>query len=118
VKLARNLAVVALIALAIVVLPGGGPALNVFTTMLYIAFFAALVVVAYRLYREHRWTLDALGDRRRLVLYGAIGLALLTFVATAELFEARGLGIIAWLALLGLCSYGVYWVYTSYRRYE
>jgi hypothetical protein len=50
------------------------------------------------------------------VLYGSIGLALLTFVASARLFE--GALILVWLGLLGLASYGVYWVFQSSRRYD
>ena len=43
--------------------------------------------------------------------------ALLTFCATDRLFDAGGAGALAWLALLALCSYGVYWVWTQYRSY-
>jgi len=25
--------------------------------------------------------------------------------------------VLVWLVILGLCSYGVMWVYVSYRRY-
>jgi hypothetical protein len=46
-----------------------------------------------------------------------VALALLTFTATNRLFDEGGIGVLAWLALLGLCSYGVFWVYSRYRRY-
>ena len=116
-KTARNFAIVALIALVLVVAPGGGPALNVALTLLTIVFFAAIAFMGYRLYREHRFTIESLETRERAVLYASIGLAFLTFVATAQLWDAGGLGILAWLALLGLCSYGVFWVFTRSRRY-
>ena len=114
----RNWTIVALIALAIVVLPGGGPTLNVVMTLLSIAFFAGIALFGIRLYREQRFTLDALSDRQRFVLYGSIGLAMLNFTATSRLFNAGGLGVLLWIALLGLCSYGVMWVYVSYRSYS
>jgi hypothetical protein len=44
-----------------------------------------------------------------------VGGALLTLVATNRLFDAGGLGALAWFALLGLASYGIYWVWTQYR---
>jgi hypothetical protein len=115
---ARNWGIVALVALAIVVLPGGGPTLSVVTTVISIAFFVAIALFAYRMYHQYKFTLDSLSDRQRLVLYGSVGLAFLNFTATSRLFNAGGLGVLAWLALLGIASYGVMWVYVSYRRYE
>jgi hypothetical protein len=114
----RNWGIVALIALAIVVLPAGGPVLNAVLSALSIAFFAAIALFAYRLYREHQFTLDAMTDRQRFVLYASVGAALLTFTATSRLFGAGGIGVLVWLVVLGVCSYGVMWVYMSYRRYN
>ena len=115
---AWKLALVALIALAVTVLPGGGSALDVALTLLTIAFFAAIGLLGYRLFREHRFELDSLEQSQRLVLYGSVGLALLTFTATNRLFDEGGIGVLTWLLLLGLCSYGVFWVWTRYRSYE
>lgn len=113
----RNLGVVALIALLFTVLPGGGNALDVFLTLLSIAFFVAIAVLGARLFREYRFTLESLADRERLVLYASIGLAFLTFAATRRLFDVGGAGTLAWLALLGAASYGVYWVYRQSQQY-
>jgi drug/metabolite transporter (DMT)-like permease len=118
VKAARNFAIIALVALAFVVLPGGGSALNVALTVLTIAFFAVIAYFGYRLYRDYRFNLESLETRQRLVLYSSIGLAFLTFTATERLFDEGGIGVLAWLALLGICSYGIFWVYTQYRRFE
>jgi hypothetical protein len=113
---ARNFAVVALIALAFTALPGGEPTLNVFLAILTMGFFAAIAFLCYRLYREHRFTLESLEPRERLVLYASIGLAILTFAASGRLFQ--GAGILLWLALIGLAAYGVYWVFQRHRSYE
>jgi hypothetical protein len=86
-------------------------------TLLSIAFFAAIAFMAYRLFRQYRFELDTLGDAQRLVLYASLGGALLTLTATNRLFDAGGLGALAWFALLGLASYGLYWVWTQYRAY-
>jgi hypothetical protein len=115
---ARNWAIVALIALAIVALPGGGPVLNVVLSLLSIAFFVGIGLFGYRLYRDQRFTLDSLSDRQRFILYASIGIAFLNFTATKRLFNAGGVGVLVWLVLLGLCSYGVMWVFVSYRRYS
>ena len=109
--------VVALVALALTALPGGGGALRVLLTMLSIAFFTAIAYLGYQLYQRFGFELDSLSDRTRLVLYGSVALAFLAFCATNRMFDSGGLGVLAWLALLGICSYGVYWVWTQYRSY-
>jgi len=116
---ALNFAIVALVALGFSVLPGGGSTLKVLLTLLGIVFFAAIALFGYRLYREHRFTLESLAERERLVLYGSVALAFLTFVASQRLFNLRGgLGVLIFLALLALASYGVFWVFTQSRRYD
>jgi hypothetical protein len=117
-KAARNFAIIALVALALTVAPGGGPAIRVVITILTIGFFATIAIFGYRMYREHRFTLDSLEERQRLVLYACVGLAFLTFVGTSRLWNIGGGGIVAWLALLALASYGVFWVFTQSRRYD
>ena len=118
VQFAWKFGIVALIALALTALPGGGSALNLTLTALTILFFGAIAMLGYRLYREHRFELDSLTQNQRLVLYGSVGLAFLTFTATQRLFGQGGLGVLLWIALLGACSYGVFWVWTRYRAYE
>jgi hypothetical protein len=117
-QFAWKFGVIALIALAVVVLPGGGSALDVAVALLTILFFGAIAFLAYRLFREHSFELDTLESSQRLVLYGSIGLALLTFTATNRLYDIGGAGILIWLGLLALCSYGVFWVWTRYRRWQ
>ena len=116
-KTAGYFAIVVLIALAFTALPSGGDTLSVLLTLLSIAFFVGITVWAYHMYRQYRFEFDSLSDRQRLILYSSLGLAFLTLCATNRLIEAGGLGVIAWLALLGLCSYGVYWVWNQYRSY-
>jgi uncharacterized protein involved in cysteine biosynthesis len=117
VRTALSFAIVALIALALFLLPGGGTTLDVVLTVLTIAFFAAIAWLGYRLYREHRLSIDSLEQSERLVLYCSVGLAFLTFTATNRLFDEGGVGILAWFALLGIASYGVFWVWSRSRRY-
>ena len=117
-KTAARFGAIALAALVLTVLPGGGSALDVVLTFLTIAFFAAIGVLGYRLFMQYRDQLDALESSQRLVLYGSVGLAFLTFTATARLFGQGGAGVVVWLALLALCSYGVFWVWTRSQRYS
>ena len=117
-RAARNFAIIAVVALAVVALPGGGGAADVAVTLISVAFFSAIGIFGYRLYREHHFTLDSLAPRERLVLYGSIGLAFLTFTASRVLFDEGGVGALAWIALLGLASFGVFWVWQSSRSYD
>jgi len=115
-RFARNFAIVALVALGFTALPGGEPTLNVILALLTIGFFTAIAFLGYRLYREHRYTLESLEPVQRFVLYASVGLAILTFAASGRLFQ--GPGILVWLALIGLASYGVFWVFQRYRSYD
>lgn len=108
---------IALVALVLTVLPGGGDALSFVLTLLSIAFFTAIALLGYRLFRQYRGELEGLPDGDRAVLYGAVGLAFLAFCATNRLFDVGGGGAIVWLALLGLASYAIYRVWTRYRAY-
>lgn len=117
-QFAWKLGVVALIALVLVVLPGGGNALDVVLALLSVVFLAAIAFLGYRLYSQYRLEIDTLEPNTRLALYGSIGLAILTVVATDRLFDVGGAGIVAWFALLALCSYGIYWVWVRYRSYS
>jgi hypothetical protein len=117
-QFAWKLGVVALIALAFTVLPGGGRALDVALAFLTVLFLAAIAVLGYRLYMQYRIDLDSLEPNVRLALYGSIALAILTIVGTDRLFDAGGAGVVAWFALLALCSYGIYWVWTRYRQWD
>lgn len=116
-QFAWKFGVVMLIALVLVLLPGGGNALDVILTLLTLAFLGAIAFLGYRMYRQYRFDIDALEPNVRLALYGSVGLAILTFVATDRLFDTGGLGILVWFALLALCSYGLYWTWTRYRSY-
>ena len=117
-ELAWKFGLIALIALALVVLPGGGNALDVVLTALTIVFFAAIALLVARLYRQYRLDIESLDANIRLALYGSLAIAVLTFTGTDRLFDAGGGGVLAWFALLALASYGLFWAWTRYRRYE
>lgn len=107
----------ALIALAIALAPGGGKGLNVVLWLLTVAFFVSIAFLGYRLYMEHRFTLDSLPTERRWVLYGSVGLAFWDFAAAPRLWPLGAAGIAGWIALLALASAGVWWVWRKSREY-
>ncbi len=117
IRLTLEVIAILLVALLFTVAPGGGSTLNVILAILSIAFFVAIALLGYRLYRENGFFLDSLSDMQRGVLYTSVGGAFLTFAAAERLFDWGGGGILLWIGLLGLCSYGVFWVWMSSRDY-
>jgi hypothetical protein len=116
VKAARNVAIVAILALAVTVLPGGGTAAGTFGAALFVVLTVGLGVFAARLYMEHRIGLYGLGDNYRALLYGAIALAVLTVAAGPRLFGS-GPGTIAWIVLIAVACYALYLVVRHAREY-
>jgi hypothetical protein len=113
----RNFGILALIALALVLLPGGGPTVSVILTLLGAAFLVALGFFLLQLYREHRWTLESMETVYRVVLYASIGLAFLTFAGYQKLWQGGDAsGKVVWLALLALAGYGIFWSWSQARR--
>jgi hypothetical protein len=118
VELAWKFGLIALVALGLTVLPGGGNALDVVLTALTIVFFAAIALLVARLYRQYRLDIESLDSNIRLALYGSLAIAVLTFTGTDRLFDAGGAGVLAWFALLAVASYGLFWAWTRYSKRE
>jgi hypothetical protein len=116
VKVARNVAIVAVLAGIVVAVPGAGTVANLFVWLVGVLFLGAIAWFAYVTYREHRSELDALGERMRAVLYASAAVAVLAITATPRLFNT-GPGTLLWFALMGGAVYGVYAVWRSSREY-
>ena len=112
----RNVAIIAVIAALVVVVPGGGPAAAVLTQAVALTFLAGLGWIATIQYRQNRVSLYSLGDRRRLILYLAAGVATLTLTGTHKLW-ASSVGSVAWLVLIAGSAYAAFAVIWSARRY-
>ena len=112
----RNIAIIAVVAAVVAIVPGGGRATSVVLAALYLAFLGATVWVASIVYRERRSTLELMGDGRRALLYGAVGVLALTLTATHRLWESPA-GSIAWLALIAVSVYVAFAVFWAARRY-
>jgi hypothetical protein len=115
-RIARNVAIVALIAAAVEFLPGGGRAVEAFAAALWVVFAGGLAFFGYRLYRERRVDLYGLGDRHRTLLYGAIAIGFATVAAQPRMWHT-GFGEFVWFALIGLTAYTLLVVYRYSRTY-
>jgi hypothetical protein len=113
---ARNIAIVLVIAALVVVIPGGGTGANVALQAAGLAFVATLGWFASVMYRQHRAAIYSLGDRRRAILYVALGVAAVTLTGTSRMWKTSA-GSVAWLVLIGACVYALFAVYWSARKY-
>ncbi|MGA9859956.1 MAG: hypothetical protein WBQ18_18975 [Solirubrobacteraceae bacterium] len=113
---ARNVIIILVVAAIVAIVPGGGRATSVVLTALYLAFLGATVWVASIMYRERRGALYLLGDGRRALLYGALGVLAVTLTATGRLWHTP-IGSVAWLVLIAGSVYVACAVVWAARRY-
>ncbi|HUB76106.1 MAG TPA: hypothetical protein VL977_03570 [Solirubrobacteraceae bacterium] len=114
-KHARNFAILALIALAVVVIPGGAQATGLVDGILSIAIAALLAYFVGRLYRDRRIDLYGLGDLDRGILYASLA-GLVVVGAAAQSFGTT-LGALVLAVLLAACGAGLVRVYQAWRSY-
>jgi hypothetical protein len=115
-KTARNIAILLLIAAAVAFLPGGGRVADTFTTVLGVVFAAGIAYAGVWFYRQNRVDIYGLGERRRGLLYGAIGVAVVTVAAKLRMW-GTGFGEFVWFVLIGLVAYTLFALYRYSRSY-
>jgi hypothetical protein len=115
-EVARNVAIVLLIALIVWLAPGGGEGASFIQQLLSAIFVVTVAVICGILYRQYRGEIFSLGDRWRFALYAAVGVAIVTVAASRRLFET-GAGAALWFGLIGAASYTLYLVWQRYRSY-
>ncbi|MDP9228368.1 MAG: hypothetical protein M3M99_04855, partial [Actinomycetota bacterium] len=113
---ARNVAIIALLALAVALVPGGGAAAETVLVAISIAFLAAIAFFVYRVYREQQMTLLTLTDGRRALLYGAVGAIALLIVGYEE-FRSFGAGIVVWIGLMAAAIGVIFLVWRDATTY-
>ena len=116
VAVARNVVIVLALGALVAFGPGGGDAAAVIAAVLSTLILASFVWLAARFYREHRYDLDALGDRWRALLYGAIALVIFAMAARQRLLDT-GAGAIVWVACIAGAAYAGYRVWRHWREY-
>jgi hypothetical protein len=115
-KTARNIAILLALAAAVEFLPGGSRAANTFSTALGVVFAAGLAYAGIWFYRQHRVAIYGLGDHRRGLLYGALGVGAVTLAAKTRMWET-GFGEFVWFVLVGLIVYTFVALYRYSRSY-
>ncbi len=115
-KTARNVGILLLLAAAVAYLPGGARAAATFQTILGVAFMLGFGLAGFYFYRQNRIAIYSLGDRRRALLYGSLGVAVVTVAAKPRMWETS-FGEFAWFVLVGLVAYTLFALYRYSRSY-
>jgi hypothetical protein len=116
VRAARNVAIIALLAVPIAFVPGGGDAADGILTALVLGFLATIGFAGFQLYRRDQLTLLGLEDRSRAILYGAVGLIVLMIAGADELLD-DGLGTLVWIAAIAGAAFAIFRIWTEAHSY-
>ena len=112
----RNVAIVMLLALVVAFAPAGGNVAEAILTAITMAFLAAIAWTVFVLSRQSQLTLATLGDGRRALLYGGLGMIALLIAGSDELFETGG-GTLVWIVLLGASIAAIWRVWIDAHSY-
>jgi peptidoglycan/LPS O-acetylase OafA/YrhL len=100
----RNVAIIALLALIVAVVPGGDNAARAIVAAIGILFLVLIGFAGWQLYRQYRFSYMSLEESRRAMLVGSLGAIALMIAGADELTETGG-GLLVWLAVLGVSIY-------------
>ncbi len=115
-KHVRNVAIILLLALVVAEVPGGGEVAEAIVATITIGFLVLIGFAGYQFYRQNRLTYLSLEERWRAILVGALGAIVLMIAAADEMLES-GLGLFAWLAIVGLSVYAIVRTYGESRAH-
>jgi len=115
-RAARNIAIIALLALVLAVAPGGTNAAEGLLTAINIVFLAMVGFGAHQFARAKQFTLMTLTEGQRTLLVTALGVIVLMIAGIDELFDS-GPGTLLWLAAVGGAVFALYRVWTESRSY-
>ena len=114
--LARGVAIVAAIALVVVVL-SLEPVVATVGGILQIAFFLAIALFLFLVWRERRGDLEAWSGWNRKLFYAAIVLAVVAIGLVIGYGLPESLDAFALVAVLGGCAYVIVRVWRAEHRY-
>ena len=105
-RAARNIAIIAALALILAAVPGGGNLADGILAVLLIAFLVILGASGYVAYRQNRLAYLTLDEGQRLLLLGALGAIALMIAGADELLDT-GAGTLVFLGVLGASIFAI-----------
>lgn len=106
-RIARNVAIILLLALGLTVLPAGGNVAEAVLVALSVLFAVAIGGLLVRLWGQTGLQRDTLTDRQRVLIYGPAG-AIALMIAGADEMLATGAGTAAWIVILAGSGWLIY----------
>lgn len=114
-KTVRNVAIILVLAGLVAFLPGGEAMARTVIALIGMGFLSGLAYLAYRLYRDQQLLLDSLGDGRRALLYGSVGLIALLIGGYSSF--AGTAGFVVWVLLLLGAGLAIFAIVREANRY-
>lgn len=96
----RNVSIIALLALGVAVLPGGGNVASALLATLGLVFMAAIALLIGRVWRETSLSRDSMDEKGQRLFYGSLGALALMVVGLDEMWDT-GLGLFVWFMITG-----------------
>ena len=113
-RTARNIAIIAVLALIVDVAPGGGHVADGLLALISITFLALIGAAGYQIYRQYRMDYLGLTDRQRTLLGGSLGAIVLMIAGASELTKT-GAGLLVWIAVIALAVFSLIKVWGDSR---
>jgi hypothetical protein len=114
--LARGLGIVAVITVVVVVL-SLEPVVATVGGILRIAFFLAIALFLFMVWRERRGDLEAWSEWNRKLFYGAVVLAVVAIGLAIGYGLPESRDAFAVVAVLGVCAYVIFRIWRIEHRY-
>jgi O-antigen/teichoic acid export membrane protein len=115
-RIARNVAIIALLALVVDVVPGGGNAATAVLTAITIVFLGLIAFSVWLFYRQNQFTWLSLTTRQRNAVVVSLGVLALMLAGFDELLST-GLGTIVWAALVAAAVVAIWRTWIESRTY-
>jgi len=112
----RNFAIIALLALAVAVVPGGGNFADGILAAMTVIFVGLIGFGLYVSYRNNRLSFLALDERQRRMFLVAGGAIALMVAGMDELWRT-GLGALLWIGVVGFAGFTMVRVVIESRSY-
>ena len=112
----RNIAIIAVLALIVAAVPGGGNLADGILALLMVVFLGLIGIAAYVGYRQNRLAFLSLEEGQRTLLLAALGAIVLMIAGADELLDT-GAGTLVWIGVLGLSIFAIVRLFAASRSY-
>jgi hypothetical protein len=113
----RNVAIIAILAVPIAFVPGGGGVADAVLAALGMGFLASIAAAGRQVYQSNRLTFDSIPDDQRAVLFGAVGVIVLMIAGAGKMLGEGGLGAVIWVTLMACAVIAIIGVWMRAQTY-